>query len=93
SEASSLDELFDHCKDTNATVQIPAEGPGQTCGRRFMVEGGRKCILVEENTLTLSAAGRELLRDYRGDHKWTFLSSVVSWLACIASESMSLIRP
>jgi hypothetical protein len=62
--------------------KITAEGPGQTCGRRFMVEGGRKCILVEENTLTLSAAGRELLRDYRGDHRWTFLSSVVSWLAC-----------
>lgn len=47
-----------------------------------MVEGGGKCILVEENILIPTAAGRELLRNYRGDHKWTFLSSVVSWLAC-----------
>ncbi|KAK4148709.1 hypothetical protein C8A00DRAFT_19505, partial [Chaetomidium leptoderma] len=87
SKAPSLDELFDHCKETDATVQITAEGPGQTCGRRFMVEGGRKCILVEENALTLSAAGRELLRDYRRDHRCTFLSSVVSWLACASCWS------
>lgn len=47
-----------------------------------MVEGGGKRILVEENILTPTAAGRELLRDYRGAQRWTFLSSVVSWLAC-----------
>ncbi|KAK4031985.1 hypothetical protein C8A01DRAFT_20879, partial [Parachaetomium inaequale] len=58
-KALSLDKLFDYCKETNTTVRITAEGLGQTCGRRFIVEGGRKCILVEENTLTLLAVGRE----------------------------------
>ena len=47
-----------------------------------MVEGRGKCILVEENILALLVVGRKLLRDYRGDYRWSFLSSVVSWLGC-----------
>ncbi|KAK4096882.1 hypothetical protein N658DRAFT_501057 [Parathielavia hyrcaniae] len=84
SMTSSLDELFDHCQGIGATVQITGEGPGQTSGRRFEVQGGGKRIVVEENILALTHAGRKLLRDYRGGYQWTVLSSVACfWLVCV----------
>jgi hypothetical protein len=81
---SSLDELFDNCQGIGTTVRITGEEPGQTSGRRFTVQGRGKRIVVEENILALTHAGRKLLRDYRGGYQWTFLSSIAcSWLVCV----------
>ncbi|KAH6628879.1 hypothetical protein F5144DRAFT_594788 [Chaetomium tenue] len=91
SRASNLDDLLEHCKETGADVQITSDGPGQSSGRRFTVQGGGKYAVVEENILASTLRGRELLRSY-GWCQWSLMDFACSWFICVGG-SYTVCRP
>ncbi|KAK4119943.1 hypothetical protein N657DRAFT_626045 [Parathielavia appendiculata] len=64
SKAPSLDALIEHCKEKGEKVEITGHGPGQSSARKIRVQGGGKYVNVEEDILSSTPLGRELLRNW-----------------------------